>query len=43
MCLDLDGVLSGRKIYTGSNWTSLLLVFNGMLYGHLIARSRGYK
>jgi hypothetical protein len=46
MCvLDLDVVLSGRKIYTCSGITSLLPVFGGLRYHHLIddARSRGYK
>jgi hypothetical protein len=36
--LNLDGVLSGRKIYTGSVITSLLLVFRGLRYRHLVAR-----
>jgi hypothetical protein len=41
--LDLNGVLSGREIYTSLGKTSLLPVFGGSRYQHLIARSRGYK
>jgi hypothetical protein len=38
-----DDVLNGRKIYTGLNKTTLLPVFDGSRYRHLVAHSRGYK
>jgi hypothetical protein len=41
--LDPDGVLSGCKIYIGLGKTSLLPVFGGSRYRHIVARSRGYK
>jgi hypothetical protein len=41
--LDLDGVLNEHKIYTCLDRTSLLPVFGGLRYHHLVARSRGYK
>jgi hypothetical protein len=37
--LDPDGVLNRRKIYTGLGRTSLLPVFGGSHYRHLVARS----
>lgn len=46
MCLhvrDLDCVLSGHKIYTGSDRMSLLPIFCGSHYRHLVAHTRGYK
>jgi hypothetical protein len=35
--LDPDGMLSGHMIYTGSDKTSILLVFGGLRYRHLVA------
>jgi hypothetical protein len=35
--LDPDGMLSGRMIYIGSEKTSILLVFGGLRYRHLVA------
>jgi hypothetical protein len=37
--LDLDGVLCGRKIYIGSGRASLLLVFGGLRYRHLVGET----
>jgi hypothetical protein len=34
--LDPDGLLGGRKIYTSSVRTSLLPIFDGLRYRHLV-------
>jgi hypothetical protein len=40
---DLYGVLSGRKVYTSSDRMSLLPIFGGSHYRHLVAHTRCYK